>query len=247
MSRRIFLAGAAGAIGRPLCGLLLADGWQVKGTTRSAERAEELHALGVEPAVVDVFDATGLAEAMAAARPDVVMHQLTDLPFGLDPAKMSDARARNARLREAGTANLVASAVAAGAGRFVAQSVAFVYAPGLTPYEETAPLNIDAPGDAGLSARGVASLEQQVLTAPLTGVVLRYAMIYGPGTGFDAAPISGSVHVHAAADAARRALTHGTGIYNIAEAGGPVSIAKATAELGWTPNFRMQPRSVASS
>ena len=152
---------------------------------------------------------------------------------------MGEALQRNARIREVGTRNLVAAAVAAGVGRVVAQSIAFAYAPGPLPYQEDAPLNVDAPGGAGVSARGAASLEEQVLGAPLDGVVLRYGRLYGPGTGSDAPPRGGPVHVDAAADAARRAMTRGQlGIYNIAEADGTVSTAKAAREMGWSPDFR---------
>src|SRR4051812_31837874 len=105
MTKRIFLAGASGAIGRRLSLLLVQDGWTVVGTTRSADKVAGLRALGVEPAIVDVFDAPGLTRAVAAAKPDVVIHQLTDLPAGLDPSKlepskMAEASARNARIRD---------------------------------------------------------------------------------------------------------------------------------------------------
>lgn len=239
MTGRILVAGASGAVGRPLCRLLVADGWAVTGTTRSAHKAAALAALGVEPAVVDVFDAERLRRVVAEARPRIVIHQLTDLPPALDPARMPEALVRNARLREVGTRNLIAAAVAAGAERMVAQSIAFAYAPGPLPYREDAPLNVDASGES-VSIRGVVSLEQQVLRAPLAGIVLRYGMFYGPGTGFDAPASGGPVHVDAAADAARRAATRGgAGIYNVAEEDGTVSSRKAIAELGWNPRFRI--------
>jgi nucleoside-diphosphate-sugar epimerase len=238
--KRVLVAGAAGAIGRRLCRLLVADGWHVTGTTRSRDKASILRALGVVPIIVDVFDAEQLRRVVAEAQPAIVIHQLTDLPPALDPAQMAEATVRNARLREIGTRNLVAAAVAAHASRIIAQSIAFAYAPGPLPYVEDAPLNVDAPDRAGLSARGVASLEQQVLQAPLEGIVLRYGKFYGPGTGFDQPPSGGPVHVDAAADAARRAVTRGApGIYNIAEDDGTVSIRKAAAELGWKPDFRI--------
>jgi nucleoside-diphosphate-sugar epimerase len=239
MPSRIFIAGASGAVGRPLCRLLLMDGWHVTGTTRSAERAEALRAIGIEPVVVDVFDAERLREAVLAAQPDVVIHQLTDLPPGLDPAKMTEGAARNGRIREVGTRNLVAAAVAAGAQRLIAQSIAFAYAPGPTPFREDAPLNVTAEGRPGSSARSAMSLEEQVLAAPLEGIVLRYGRFYGPGTGFDVPAAGGPVHVEAAADAARRAVTRGAkGIYNVAESDANVSSAKAIAELGWDAAFR---------
>jgi nucleoside-diphosphate-sugar epimerase len=238
--RRILVAGASGAVGRPLCRLLVEDGWQVFGTTRSAEKAATLRAIGVEPVIVDVFDEQRLRSSVADVQPAVVIHQLTDLPPGLEPTKMADALVRNARLRDVGTHNLLDAAVAAKVRRFVAQSIAFAYAPGPMPYDERAPLNLDAPAGAGDTARGVASLEQQVLQAPMEGLILRYGKFYGPGTGFGQPAAGGPVHVEAAADAARRAATRGgTGIYNIAEDDGTVSIRRAVVELGWSPEFRI--------
>jgi len=163
---RIFLAGASGAIGRRLTPLLLAAGHQVTGTTRSADKAAELKARGVEPLVVDVFDAAALRDAVASTRPDVVVHQLTDLPQVADPTLLRDALARNSRLRIEGTANLVAAARAAGARRLVAQSIAFAYADGPEPHAETDPL-VSGEGDApsAVTGRGVRALEAAVLGA----------------------------------------------------------------------------------
>jgi nucleoside-diphosphate-sugar epimerase len=237
----VFLAGAAGAIGRRLCPLLREDGWRVVGTTRSNAKAGALRALGVEPVVVDVFDAAALRAAVAQSGASAVIHQLTDLPQLRDPASMAAALGRNARLRELGTRNLVAAALAAGAKRFVAQSIAFAYAPGPKPYAEDAPLNVSADDPAAAtSARGVASLEQQVLAAPFEGIVLRYGRLYGPGTWYDSPPAGAPVHVDAAADAARRALRCGEpGIYNVAESDGTVTSEKARRVLGWSPAFRL--------
>jgi nucleoside-diphosphate-sugar epimerase len=240
MTGRTFLAGAGGTVGRRLSLLLIADGWQVTGTTRSAEKAASLRTIGVAPIVVDVFDEKALRDAVAEAQPEIVIHQLTDLPPALDPAKMAEAGERNARLREIGTRNLVAAAVVAGAKRLIAQSIAFAYASGPTPYREESPLNLLATDQASRSARGAASLELQVLGAPLVGIVLRYGRFYGPGTGFEQPPAGGPVHVDAAADAARRAITRGsTGIYNVAESDGTVLSRKAEQELGWRPGFRI--------
>lgn len=239
MTGCLFLAGASGAIGRTLAPMLVAAGWRVVGTTRSTGKAEMLKSLGVEPVVVDAFDAPALLAAVAAAKPDIVVHQLTDLPPGLDPERMPDALVRNARLRDEGTRNLVAAAVAAGARRLIAQSIAFVYAPGPTPHKEDDPLAIDADGLLGVSARGTASLERQVLEAPLSGIVLRYGALYGPGTGADTGWGPGPVHVDAAAHAALLAVeTDVTGIFNIAEADGAVSSEKAQRLLGWRADWR---------
>ena len=239
MAKRVFVAGASGAIGQRLCPLLVADGWQVTGTTRSREKAEWLRAMRVEPVIVDVFDEQALREAVIAAKPSIVVHQLTELPDVLDPKLMDEASVRNAHMRQVGTRHLVAAAVAARVTRLVAQSIAFAYAPGPTPYREDAPLNVSGTGRAGVSARGVASLEEQVLAAPLEGIVLRYGRLYGPHTGVGAPPPGGAVHIDAAADAAHRALTRGKrGIYNNAESDGAVSSDKAAQDLDWSADFR---------
>jgi nucleoside-diphosphate-sugar epimerase len=236
MALRIFLAGASGAIGRRLGPLLVAEGWHVTGTTRYAGKAAMLCGLGVEPVVVDVFDAASLQAAVAAARPDIVIHQLTDLPPGLDPARMAGALAHNARIRDEGTRNLVAAALRSGARRFIAQSIAFAYEGDRLPHREEDPL---ASGT-GISARGVASLEDQVLSAKFAGIVLRYGRLYGPGTGFDAPTDAAPIHVDAAAKAAMLAVTHGApGIYNIAEDEGTVATDKARQQLGWFAGWRM--------
>lgn len=230
--RTVFIAGASGAIGRVLCALLIDDGWRVVGTTRSPRKADELRARGVEPVVVDVFDRDALIAVTLAATPRVVIHQLTDLPQESTPETMAAARARNARIREIGTANLVAAAVEAGARRFIAQSIAFAYAPGPRPYAE------DAAIDAG-SFPAVATLERLVLAAPMEAIVLRYGRLYGPRTWHAAPSGEAPVHVDAAANAARLAATRGhPGVYNIAEEDGVVSSQKARRDLEWRPDFR---------
>ncbi len=241
IGKRVFLAGASGAIGRRLCRLLVEDGYTVIGTTRSPAKVAMLEALGVIPVVLDVFDADALRSSLIESKAILVIHQLTDLPPGLDPSLMAEARIRNARLREVGTRNLVAAAIAAKVERVVAQSIAFAYAPGPLPFDESAPLNVNAAdAPAALTARGVASLERQVLGGPFIGMVLRYGKFYGAGTGFDDPPPGGPVHVDAAADAARRAIMFAeSGIYNVAEEDGTVSSAKAARELGWSPRFRL--------
>src|SRR5271169_4272576 len=240
MSKAVFLAGASGAVGRRLAPLLVSEGWRVIGTTRSADKAAALRSLGVEPVIVDVFEASALVAAIAKARPEVVVHQLTDLPLGLAPALMAEATARNARIiRDEGTRNLVDAAVRAGVRRLVAQSVAFAYAGPRLPHCEDDPLAVDAEGRAGVSARGVASLERQVLEAPPAGIVLRYGRLYGPGTGRAAPSGPAPLHVDAAAKAAALAVGNGSpGIYNVAEDDGAVTSEKAKRELGWTAGWR---------
>jgi nucleoside-diphosphate-sugar epimerase len=239
---KIFLAGATGAIGRRLTPILLAAGHGVTGATRSADKAGESRRQGVEAVVVDVFDSRALQDVVVAARPDIVIHQLTDLPQVLDPVLLHDALARNSRLRIDGTANLVAAARAAGARRLIAQSIAFAYAEGPEPHAENDPLaSAEGEQPGAVTARGVRALEEAVVNAPgIEGVVLRYGRLYGPGT-WNAAPSGRApLHVDAAAHAALLAVTGGApGIYNIAEDEGAVSIEKARKLLGFDPAFRL--------
>jgi nucleoside-diphosphate-sugar epimerase len=241
MGYRIFLAGASGAIGRRLTPLLHRGGHYVCGSTRSKANADALRSLGADPVVVDVFDASALSRAVVSARPDVVIHQLTDLPKDLDPREMGAAIVRTARIRSEGTRNLVGAAIAAGAHRLVAQSIAWHYAPGAVPHPETDPLDSAAEGESGIDVQGVIALEELTLKSPpLEGVVLRYGQLYGPGTASDRPSNSMPIHVDAAAYAAMLAIDHGDpGIYNIAQSNRHVATEKARTELGWTPDFRL--------
>jgi nucleoside-diphosphate-sugar epimerase len=239
VNKCIFLAGASGAIGRRLAPLLVAQGWRVVGATRSKDKAPLLREMGVEPVVVDVFDAQALRGIVADHRPEIVIHQLTDLPFALDAGKMTEALVRNARLRDEGTRNLVAAAVGAGAKRLIVQSISFIYADGPLPHREEDPLLPETHPVYGGTVTGVMSLERQALAAPLEGVVLRYGLFYGPGTGFDAPIAPGSVHVDAAAKATELALAKAVpGIYNVAESDGAVSSEKVRRILGWDAGWR---------
>lgn len=177
---RVFVAGATGAIGRPLVSQLVACGHEVTGTTRSAQRAESVRAAGARPAVLDVFDADAVRAAMAEAEPEVVVHELTDLPASYDTNVERLTKGTN-RLRDEGTPILLDAAQAAGARRFVAQSIAFAYAPEGDPIkEEDAPLGGDPAVVGALRA-----LESAVLEHPgLEGIVLRYGQFYGPGTWY---------------------------------------------------------------
>ncbi|WP_055529418.1 NAD-dependent epimerase/dehydratase family protein [Streptomyces graminilatus] len=181
---RILVAGATGVVGRPLVGALRSRGHQVSALVReeSLARAPEADAI----VVADVLDREALSAAVSEAQPEVVVHQLTALRDMFD--NPPEAFARTARLRTEGTANLVAAARAAGARRLVAQSIAFAAAPNADlAVDEDAPLYVDAP-DPGWSAtvRAIAELEDQVLntSAELSGVVLRYGSLYGPGTAY---------------------------------------------------------------
>jgi nucleoside-diphosphate-sugar epimerase len=235
---KILLAGATGVIGRRLVPLLVEAGHDVTGTTRSADKKVMLERLGAAAVVVDVLDAALLAAVVNEAKPEVVIHQLTDLPDTLDPAAMAEVLARTARVRVAGTRNLMDALRATGTRRVIAQSLAFVYAPGSEPHREEDAL--DTRPDAAVTVEGVLSLERAVTgTAAIAGIVLRYGRLYGPGTWSDTPTPPPALHVDAAAQAAVLAITRGApGIYNIAEDDGAVSIAKAQAQLGFDPAFR---------
>lgn len=240
MGEKIFLAGASGAIGNALLPLLLDAGYCVYGSTRQQARADALKKRGAIPVVVDVFDAAALRTAMCDIAPSAVIHQLTDLPRQLDPQAMAEAVQRNARVRNTGTRNLVAAALAAGAARMIAQSIAWAYAPGEQPYVEESRLDLEAEGSRRISMDGVVALETQVLqTSGLSGTVLRYGQLYGPATSTMTAAGNSPVHVDAAAYAALLALQNGAaGIFNITEDNPVVSNAKARRVLGWDPGFR---------
>jgi nucleoside-diphosphate-sugar epimerase len=235
----VFLAGATGVIGRRLLPMVLAAGHEVTAMTRSAEKSAGLREAGATPAVCDVFDAEGLRAAVAAASPEVVLHELTDLPQNIDPRKMEEQAAGNDRIRTEGTRNLVAAAVAAGARRVVAQSIAFAYPPtgsGLKAEED--PLWDEAPWPWSRSVDALRELEGMVTgTDGIDGLVLRYGFFYGPGSSYASDgyyagevrrrrfPIVGKgtgvfsyIHVDDAAAATVAAVERGgPGIYNVVD------------------------------
>jgi nucleoside-diphosphate-sugar epimerase len=241
---KIFLAGATGAIGRRLVPMLIAAGHFVSGTTRDADRVPALKRSGVQAIVVDVFNARALHDAVERVKPDIVIHQLTDLPQVFDPAHLAEAIKQNSRLRIEGTRNLVSAARVAGARRLIAQSLAFAYADGPEPHAETDPI---ASGDgnqpSAVTAHGVRVLEEAVLGSgpEIEGIVLRYGRLYGPETWAATPNGRAPLHVDAAAHAALLAVSRGKpGVYNIAEDDGAVSVAKARKELGFDPAYRIR-------
>jgi nucleoside-diphosphate-sugar epimerase len=224
-------------IGKPLVRQLLAAGHEVAGTTRREDRAAEIRAAGAEAVVCDAFDRAGLEAAVAAAKPDVVVNQLTSLPQEYNPRKASFYAATD-RVRREGGHNLLEAARAAGARRFVTQSIAFLYAPegDWVKDEEARPFE-DAPGHFRAAVEALLEHEREVVSADIDGLVLRYGQFYGPGTyyardghlGREVArrrfPIVGAatgtfsfLHTADAAAATVTALDHGaTGIYNIVD------------------------------
>jgi nucleoside-diphosphate-sugar epimerase len=221
---RVFLAGATGVIGRRVVPLLVGRGHSVTGFVRRDADADWLRSLGATAVRGDVFDADGVRRAVALAAPDVVMHQLTDLKGGNFRA--------NSEMRTTGTRHLVDAALAAGVRRVVAQSVAWAYAAGEVPATEDVPLDLGADGSRLRTVRGVAALEAAVREAP-EWVVLRYGLLYGPGTWYSRGgrmaeqaargelaadgDVSSFVHVDDAAGAAVKALSWPGGFVNVCD------------------------------
>lgn len=177
---RIFLAGASGVIGVRLVPLLVRKGHTVMGMTRSPDKLDRLSVLGAQGVVCNVYDFTELTRIVTVFRPDLVMHQLTDLP---DEAEcVPEYAARNSRIRTEGTGNLLRAAQEAGAERFLAQSIAWT------------------PPKGGESIR---DHERAVLEAG--GVVVRYGRFYGPGTYSEADRLPPTPRIHVD-EAARRTV-----------------------------------------
>ncbi|HYX87892.1 MAG TPA: NAD(P)-dependent oxidoreductase [Gaiellaceae bacterium] len=236
---KVFVAGASGVIGRRLLPMLRDRGHEVVGMTRTPEKAPLLESLGAQAVVCDVYDARGLTKAVTSARPDAVVHELTDLPQAFEPRRLEEQLAGNDRIRTEGTHNIVEGTRAAGTRRLVAQSIAFAYVPnGGRPRREEDPLDLEAAWPWRRTVEAVAELERLVTrTDGIDGVVLRYGYLYGPGTAYAAEgsyaslvrrrgfPIAGRgtgifsfVHVDDAATATVDALERGrTGIYNIVD------------------------------
>ena len=173
---RIFLAGATGVIGMRLLPLMLAEGHVIAGMTRTPGKLDGLRTAGVTPVLCDVFDQSSLIEAVRDFRPDLIVHQLTDLPDDIE--RLSDFLPGNDRIRSEGTRNLLAAARAIDASRFLAQSIAWGTGPVIEGHEN------------GVTSMG--------------GTVLRYGLLYGPDTWYEHdPPPPPRVHID---DAARRTM-----------------------------------------
>jgi nucleoside-diphosphate-sugar epimerase len=190
---RIFFAGASGLIGRHVLPLLINGGHIVGAMTRSADKAGHLEASGALPIVCDVFDRPSLTHHVRAFAPDLLLHELTDLPDDLKDLPADSAL--NARIRDEGTRNLIDATSGLAEVKVVAQSVAWSMEPG----RESAAVGV---------------LEESVLA--VGGVVLRYGLIYGPGTYFDQQlPPTPRVHVDTAAARTVEALAAPSGVVTI--------------------------------
>jgi nucleoside-diphosphate-sugar epimerase len=231
---RIFLAGATGAIGRQLVPMLIAAGHEVHGTTRSPDRAAALRSAGAIPVILDAHDGAAVRAAVSGSRPDAVILQLTDLAGGIRPEHVS----ATADLRRVSTRHVVDAMLAADVRRLIAQSGAWLYAPGPVPHGEDDSLLDPAANPTHRGLPGILELERLTLLTPgIDGTVLRYGLLYGPGTVSAERADRPSVHVGAAARATVLALERGAGgVFNVVDDGEDVSNDRARAVLGWHPD-----------
>ncbi|HZD74277.1 MAG TPA: NAD(P)-dependent oxidoreductase [Actinomycetota bacterium] len=232
---RVFVAGAAGAIGRRLIPRLVAAGHQVAATTRTAAKSDDLRRLGAEPLVVDGLDRDAVTKAVAEQRPDAIVHQMTALAGKVDMRRFDRWFATTNRLRTAGTDILLAAARDAGVARLVAQSYTGWTNPctGGPVKTERDGLEPRPPRMQRQSLAAIRHVEQVVPAAPLEGIVLRYGNFYGPGASEsmvelirkrrfpvvgDGAGVWSWTHVDDAATATVAALERGSrGVYNITD------------------------------
>jgi nucleoside-diphosphate-sugar epimerase len=249
---RVFVAGATGAIGRQLVPRLVAAGHEVHGMTRSESKQAMLAELGAVPVVADALDADQVAEAVAGAQPDVIVHQLTALA-GMQRYTEREAAATN-HLRTEGTDHLLSAGQAVGVRAFVAQSVAAYGAygrSGAPVKSEEDPLESAPVREMRDTLAAIRHLEQAVLGARWTeGIVLRYGAFYGPGTSLaigeeqfelvrkrkfpvvgDGGGVWSFIHVADAAEATLAAIERGgRGVYNVVD-DDPAPVAEWLPEL----------------
>jgi nucleoside-diphosphate-sugar epimerase len=237
---RIFVAGATGAVGRPLVAALIAAGHSVVGTTRTAAKAEVIKRMGAEPAIVDGLDAPAIRAAVIAAKPEIIIDQMTDLADVTDLRHFDRAFANTNKLRTQGTDFLLAAAREAGVKRFIAQSFCgWTYdRNGESIRTEADALDFNPPQELRRTLEAIQHLESAVAnSANPEGIVLRYGSFYGPDTGMLSramieqvrrrrVPLIGGgggrwsfIHVEDAADATVAAIERGTSgnIYNIVD------------------------------
>jgi 2-alkyl-3-oxoalkanoate reductase len=237
---RIFVAGATGAVGRPLVAALIAAGHSVVAMTRRAGKAEAIKRMGAEPAIADGLDPVAVEAAVGSAKPDIVIHQMTDLAGMTDLRHFDRAFATTNQLRTRGTDYLLAAAREAGVKRLIAQSYCgWTYDRSGEPVKtEADPLDVDPPEELRRTLEAIQYLEGTVAgSANPEGIVLRYGAFYGPDTGMLSRPMIDQVrhrrvpligggggrwsfiHVEDAASAAVAAIERGRPgeIYNIVD------------------------------
>ena len=234
---RVLLAGATGAIGRPLIRGLKQNGHSVFCLVRSAESTRILAEMGVEALTGDALDAASVRAAIAQVRPDAVINELTSLPRHYTQAEMKAAAERDSRVRKEGNVNLLAGMRESGVRRYVLQSSGFWYAPGPGLADESSPLAVDASPGVAAGARTYVELESTAFRASeIDCVAMRYGFFYGPGTWYTNAgdmgeqvrrqqvPIIGAgqgvwsfVHIDDAASATVSALECAPGACNIVD------------------------------
>ncbi|MEK4350450.1 NAD(P)-dependent oxidoreductase [Paenibacillus sp. FSL R5-0475] len=173
---KIFVAGAAGVIGRLLLPKLLEAGHEVVGMTHKEENRAFIEKCGAQAVIADVFDREAIFASIHKAQPEVVIHQLTSL----SQRNFSD----NSRIRIEGTRNIVDASLAAGVEQIIAQSISWAYEAGDVPATEETPLDLKALEPRIRTIEGICSLEKAVAEIP-NHVILRYGMLYGQGTWFD--------------------------------------------------------------
>ncbi|MFJ7205107.1 NAD-dependent epimerase/dehydratase family protein [Streptomyces sp. NPDC098789] len=230
---RVLLAGATGAIGRPLTRALIRDGHEVLALARTEGSASAVRALGAEPVSADALDRDGLLRALDGLSADAVIHQLTALKA---PKRTLTADDPSNLLRERGTANLLEAAGVLGAGRFLTQSLVLGYGyrdHGDRFLTEEDPFGVRGGTVADHVITGLVEAEGRLFAADhVAGTALRYGVFYGPGTWFDPTPGSRTtpvpmggggvvpwVHVEDAAEATVAALEKGGAgeAYNIVD------------------------------
>ena len=234
---RVLIAGATGAIGRPLVRHLGEAHHTIYALARSPGSARVVSELGVEPVIADALDAASVKAAMARVRPDAVINELTSLPSHYTAAEMRAAADRDRKVRLEGNRNLLAALREAGVRRYLLQSSAFWYAPGHGLADERAPFAFDASPAVAAGTRRYAEMEAAASgTSGIEFVALRYGFFYGPGTWFSSdgdmgeqvreqrAPIIGDgqgvwswVHIEDAAAATAAALECPPGAYNLVD------------------------------
>jgi 2-alkyl-3-oxoalkanoate reductase len=181
---RVLIAGASGAIGRPLVRRLRANQHEVFALTRSPDSAPALKEIGAEPVIADALDAAAVKAAVGRIRPDAVINELTSLPRHYTPAEMKAAAERDRKVRVEGNISLLAALRDAGVRRYLLQSSGFWYAPGAGLADESVPFITSASPGVEASARTYLELEARASATPgIEFVALRYDSSTAPAPG----------------------------------------------------------------